>query len=188
MKLKMNENSIFAILLRSPWWMSAGIAAALFAATRLIVPAEYGPYAFFASLPFSVIAVYLGWQQLRAPSEARIGKAMEALRAMGWAEFSAAVQEAFGRDGYTVAPIATTGADLELGKSGRMTLVGCKRWKVARTGIEPLRELDSARNAREAHECIYIATGDFTETARSFAAEKGIRLLAGADLIEFLRV
>ena len=145
MKLKMNENSIFAVLLRSPWWMSAGIAAALFAATRLVLPAEYGPYAFFAALPFFVIAGYLGWQQLRAPSEARITQAMEALRAMAWTEFSAAVEEAFRREGYTVARIAAAGADLELTKAGRVTLVACKRWKVARTGIEPLRELDSAR-------------------------------------------
>jgi len=188
MKLKMNENSIFAVLLRSPWWLSAGIAAALFSATRLILPAEYSSYAFFAALPFFVIAGYLGWKALRAPSEARVAQAMEALRATGWAEFSTVVQEAFRRDGYTVAPIAAAGADLELGKAGRTTLVACKRWKVARTGIEPLRELDSARQVREAHDCAYIATGEFTETARAFATQKGIRLIAGAELAGLLRL
>jgi restriction system protein len=182
MKLKMNQNSIFAVLLRSPWWMSGGIGAVLFAGTRLALPAEYAPYAFFASLPFFVIAAYVGWQHLRAPSEARIAQEMEALRSMGWGEFSAAVQEAFRRDGYVVTPIGASGADLELGKAGRTTLVACKRWKVARTGIEPLRELESVRQAREAHECVYIATGEVTETARAFAAEKGIRLLSGAEL------
>lgn len=187
MKLKMNENSIFAVLLRSPWWMSGGIGAALFALTRLVLPSEYGPYAFFASLPFFVIALYLGWQQIRAPSEARIAQAMEALRAMGWANFSAAVEEAFGRDGYAVAQSSKAGADFELAKSGRITLVACKRWKVARTGIEPLRELDSARISREAHECVYIATGEFTETARAFAAEKSIKLLSGAELAKLVR-
>ena len=29
MKLKMSQNSIFAVLLRSPWWMSAGVALVL---------------------------------------------------------------------------------------------------------------------------------------------------------------
>jgi restriction system protein len=188
MNLKMNQNSIFAMLLRSPWWVSGGVAAALFTATRLVLPEEYGPYAFFASLPFFVIAVYTGWQQLRAPSEARIAVAMEALRAMSWTEFSAAVEEAFRRDGYGVARSNTTGADLELTKSGRVTLVGCKRWKVARTGIEPLRELDSTRRRYEAQECVYIATGEFTDTARSFATEKSIRLLSGAELAKALRL
>jgi restriction system protein len=184
MKLKMNENSIFAVLLRSPWWISAGIAAALFTATRLIVPAEYGPYAFFAALPFIVIAGYLGWQALLAPSEARTSRAMEALRALAWTDFSAAVEEAFRREGYGVARIGAAGADLELTKAGRVTLVACKRWKVARTGIEPLRELAAARQSREAHECIYIATGEITDTARAFASEQKITLLNGAELMK----
>jgi restriction system protein len=188
MKLKMNENSIFAVLLRSPWWLSAGIAGALFTGARLALPADYAFYAFFVSLPFFVIAVYTGWQQLRAPSEARIVQTMEALRTMSWAELSAAVEEAFRRDGYAVVPIGAAGADFELAKSGRLTLVACKRWKVVRTGIEPLRELASARKAREAHECVYIATGEFTDTARSFAAEKSIRLVSGAELARILRL
>jgi restriction system protein len=187
MKLKMNENSIFAVLLRSPWWVSGGIGAALFAGTRLVLPEEFGPYAFFVSLPFSVIAVYTGWQQLRAPSAASIGQRMEALRAMSWAEFSAALDEAFRRDGYTVAPGSAAGVDIDLTKSASVTLVACKRWKVARTGIEPLRELDSVRRGRGAQECIYIATGEFTDTAISFAAEKNIRLLSGAELARLVR-
>ena len=188
MKLKMNENSIFALLLRSPWWVSGGVAAAVFTATRLVLPEEYGPYAFFAALPFFVIAVVTGWQHLRAPSEAKVGRAMEDLRAMSWTEFAAAVEEAFRRDGYGAARTNAAGADFELSKSGRLTLVGCKRWKVARTGIEPLRELDSARRRQEAHECVYIATGEFTDTARSFATEKSIRLLSGAELAKALRL
>ena len=188
MNLKMNQNSIFAILLRSPWWLSAGIAGALFTGARLALPADYAFYAFFVSLPFFVIAVYTGWQQLRAPSEATTAQTMEALRAMSWAEFSAAVEEAFRRDGYAVASIGAAGADFEFAKAGRMTLVACKRWKVARTGIEPLRELDSLRRVREAHECAYVATGEFTDTARSFATEKSIRLLSGAELARALHL
>jgi len=187
MKLKMNENSIFAVLLRSPWWLSAGIAAALFAATRLILPSEYSPYAFFAALPFFVIAGYLVWQALRAPSEDRIAKEMEALRAMGWVEFSAAVEEAFRREGYGVARVAASGADLELTKAGRVTLLACKRWKVARTGIEPMRELAAARESREAHEAIYIATGEITDNARTFASEQKITLLNGPALMKVMR-
>jgi restriction system protein len=184
MNLKMNQNSIFAVLLRSPWWISGGIALALFTAARLALPAEFALYAFFIALPFAVIAAYTAWQALRAPSETRVAQAIEAVRALSWAEFSRAVSEAFARDGYTVQPIAAGGADFALVKSGRTTLVGCKRWKAARTGIEPLRELESAKRSREAHECIYIATGDLTDTARAFAAQNNIRLMTGPDLMK----
>ena len=188
MKLKMNQNSIFAILLRLPWWLSAGIAAALFAGARLALPAEYSLYAFFIALPFLVIAIHLGWVQLRAPSEAGIAKAMEQARAMAWSDFSAAVEQAFSREGHAVMRSGRNGADFQLDKAGRITLAACKRWKVARTGIEPLRELVSARQAADAHECVYIATGEFTDTARTFAAEKNIRLVAGAELARLLRL
>ena len=188
MKLKMNQNSIFAILLRSPWWLSAGIAAALFAGARLALPEEYSFYAFFVALPFLVIALHLGWVQLRAPSEAGIAKAMERLRAMTWSDFSTALEQGFGREGYAVMRSARNGVDFQLDKAGRTTLAACKRWKVARTGIEPLRELDVARQAVEAQECIYIATGEFTDTARAFALEKNIRLVSGAELTKMLRL
>jgi restriction system protein len=187
MKLKMNQNSLFAILLRSPWWVSGGIAAVLFTAARIVLPEQYGLYAFFVALPFFVIAVHVAWKQLRAPSESTIAAAMEAVRGMSWNDFSAAVEGAYQGEGYTVARVATAGADFELAKGGRTTLVSCKRWKVARTGIEPLRELDAAKEAREAHEAVYIATGEVTENARSYAAEKKIHVLHDAELMKLVR-
>jgi restriction system protein len=187
MKLKMNQNSLFAMLLRSPWWVSGGIAAALFTAARIVLPEQYGPYAFFVALPFWVIAAYVGWQQLRAPSESAIAAKMEAVRAMTWNDFSAALEAAYQGEGYTVARIASAGADFELARGGRTTLVSCKRWKVARTGVEPLRELDAAKAAREAHEAVYIATGEVTDNARSYAAEKNIQVLRDAGLMNLVR-
>ncbi|HYR33109.1 MAG TPA: restriction endonuclease, partial [Burkholderiales bacterium] len=75
------------------------------------------------------------------------------------------------------------GADFELVQGSRSTLVACKRWKAMRTGIEPLRELEDARRAREAAECIYVATGEVTAQARAFAAERNIRVVEGAELV-----
>jgi len=181
----MNKNSLFAVLLRSPWWISISVAAGIFVLAKSLLPEAYAPYGMFASLPFIVIGNYAAWQQLRAPSAASIATTLEALRALSWEDFSRAIEEAFRRDGYVVTRLDGAGADLELTKAGRVSLVGCKRWKVARTGIEPLRELDATRQAREAHECIYVAAGDVTDNARAFAAEKNIRLLHDADLAKF---
>ena len=144
------------------------------------------PYAVFIALPFIVIGCVAGWRQLRAPSAERTAGTLESLRTLSWDEFSGALENAFRRDGYDVSRPGIAGADLELTKSGRVSLVGCKRWKVARTGVEPLRELDAVRQAREAHECIYVAAGEITDPARAFAAEKRIRLLHDAELASLL--
>ena len=82
--------------------------------------------------------------------------------------------------------IAASNADFELVQGARSTLVACKRWKAMRTGIEPLRELEEARRMREAHACIYVAAGEITEQARTFATEKRINLLQGPELATLL--
>ena len=56
------------------------------------------------------------------------------------------------------------------------------RWKVARTGVEPLRELHAAMIARDAQACIYVAAGEVTDTARAFAEKENIRLVHDAEL------
>ena len=89
MKLTLKENSLFGILLRSPWWASALGAAAAFGVTRLFMPPEF---ALFAASPFLVIMVYVVWKQLRAPSARHIAARLERLRAMPWDEFAEAIE------------------------------------------------------------------------------------------------
>ena len=184
MKFGMAKNSIFAILLRSPWWFSFLIAAITFAAARAFIPAVY---ALFSTLPFLVIGCYTAWKQSRAPSPARVAGTLESLRALSWDDFSGELEEVFLRSGYEVKRLSGKsggGADLELTKSGRVSLVGCKRWKVARTGVEPLRELRAAMLAREAQGCIYVAAGEITDTARAYAEKEMIRLVHDAELAQ----
>jgi len=186
MKLRMHENSLFAILLRSQWWISVAIAAGLTVVARLVVPSDYSIHALFVGVPFLVIGAVAGWRQLRSPSAARVARTLEAVRAMSWGDFSGAMEEAFRRDGYTVNRLNGAAADFELAKAGRTALAACKRWKVARTGIEPLRDLYAAKRARDAHECMYVATGEVSDSARAFAVEKNIRLLEAAELARLL--
>lgn len=184
MKLAMHRSSLFAILLRSPWWASVAVAIGVVAGMRLVLPEVY---AFFSAAPFLVVAALAAWQQLRAPSAAKVAQRLEALRAQPWEAFAGAVESAFRRDGYAVSRLDGREADFELTKSGRVSVVSCKRWKVARTGIEPLRELDAARRRREAHHCIYIAAGDVTENAVAFSAKHSVTLLRGAELVRLLK-
>jgi restriction system protein len=182
-RLKMHEGSLFAILLRSPWWASALAALATAAAARFFVPAVY---AAFSALPFLVIAAIVAWRQLRAPSARRVAQAIERLRAMPADEAAAAMEEGFRRQGYAVKRLAGERADFALERSGRTALVACRRWKATRTGLEPLRELDEMRRAQDAHECMYVAAGEVTEQARRFAMQKGIRLLEGVELAKLV--
>lgn len=175
----MAKESLFSILSRSPWWVSVLIAAALFALVQLFLPVIAG---LAAALPFLAIAAYCGWRELRAPGVADTATMLGKLRAMSWENFSAVIAEAFRRDGYQVTEIEGGGADLELRKDGKLSLASCKRWKVAHTGVGPLRELHEAVQATDAHEGIYVTAGDFTATARGFAAGKALQLLNDAAL------
>ena len=184
MQLKMHDNSLFAILLRKPWWVSGLVAAAIFGLLRHFLSWDF---ALFGAGPFIAISVWVAWKALRAPSAARIAKTLERLRGQSWDDFSRAIEEAYRRDGYTVSRLGDARADFEMVQGPYSTLVACKRWKAMRTGIEPLRELQAVREAREAHHCVYVATGEITEQARAFAVEKGINLLQGRELAVLVR-
>jgi restriction system protein len=178
--LKLNDNSLFAILLRSPWWVSFALASGVFFLARLFVPPVY---AAFVPLPFLVIGCVVVWRQLRKPSARRLAARLEALRAMTREEFAAALEQGFRRQGYGVSRM---GSDLQLTKSGRVSLVDCRRWKATRTGVEPLREAHALAEKREAQELIYIAAGEVTDNARAFAKEKNIRLVGDAELAQLV--
>ena len=185
MKLKMHENSLFAVLLRAPWWVALLVTFGIFGVARMLLPDKYAAYSTFLALPTAVIAVVAAWRQFRAPSAARVEAALERLRAMSWEAFAAALEEGFQREGYAVKRISGA-ADFELEKGGRVSLAAAKRWKASRTGVEPLRELHSAGEAPHladgAAACLYLCVGDITDTARSLAAEKKIRLVEGLEL------
>ncbi|MGH8746548.1 MAG: restriction endonuclease, partial [Burkholderiales bacterium] len=117
---------------------------------------------------------------------AALERKLKALHALSWDAFAPRLEQAWRREGYQVARFGGAGADYELSKAGRNTLVACKRWKASRTGVEPLRELAAAAKAHRAADCAYLALGEVTATAREFAAGKAIRLLQGAELAKLL--
>ena len=186
MKWEMAENSLFAILLRSQWWISAGIAAMIIAVALASLPDQYKVIGAVGGAPFLVIAAMAGWKQMRRPSSGRIDKTREAVRAMTWVDFASALEAGYRRDGYEVKRVSETAADFEIRKDWRTALVSGKRWKVARTGVEPLRELKAAKDLREANDCVYITIGEITDNARKFAAENKIVMVGGAELARLL--
>jgi restriction system protein len=186
LKLKMAKNSLFAILLRSPWWASLLLAGGLALLARLVLPERFAIAGALGTLPFVVIAAMAAWKQLRAPSAAQVENCLRQLSAMSARDFGDALETAFRHQGHEVQRLKAGAAELELSRGGQRTLVGLRRWKAASTGIEPLRELHAAMLRHEADGCIYVAGGEISEKAIAFAKEKNIRLLGRLELAQLV--
>jgi restriction system protein len=192
-KLQMAKNSLFAILLRSPWWISLVIAVLLGALAGALLPDPYRTAGFLSGFPFVVIAAMSAWRQRQLPSAARIEQTRAAVSAMAWPAFAALLEQAFQRDGHTIVsrePRATPSLDFVLERKGRRMLVCARRWKSARAGIEPLRALQAARDAVDddmPNDALFISLGEPTDSARTFAAEHRIAFWQAAELAQALR-
>jgi restriction system protein len=183
----MAEKSLFAILLRSPWWISIAIALGLAMAATALLPEAYRVVGAVSGLPFLVIGMIAAARQWRQPSAARVEQTVQALGAMSWPDFATLLEAAFARDGHTVTRGTKAPVDFELERKGRVMLVSARRWKSARIGVEALRALQTAREAAEAPDALCICLGELTDTARPFAAANGITIWQAAELAEALR-
>jgi restriction system protein len=192
MKFQMAPNSLFAILLRSPWWVSMliGVVIGLFAVALL--PSDWRVAGALSGFPFLAIGAAAAWQQAKLPSAARIAQTQQAVAAMGWPAFAALLEQAFRRDGYTVTtpPRNATAVDFVLERKGRRMWVSARRWKSARTGVETLRALQAARDAGDddmPNDALCIGLGELTDSARPFAAEHRIAIWQAGELAQALQ-
>ncbi len=186
MRLKMAPNSLFAILLRSSWWISVAIALALVAAARALMPAQYWLFGAMGGLPFVAIAVIALVKQLGRPSSRRVEATLQSVGAMSWRDFSQAVEDGFTRDGYRVQRIDGA-ADFAVTRAGRTCLVAAKRWKAARHGEEALAALHAQMRAQGASGCTYIALGELSANAQRVARANGVDVMREEGLARLLR-
>ncbi|SDP67754.1 Endonuclease, HJR/Mrr/RecB family [Rhodoferax sp. OV413] len=187
MKFKMAPNSLFAILLRSPWWISMLLVLVFALASGALLPPQYVLFGAMGGLPFLVIGVLAAKRQWNTPSSARVTETRDRLAAMAWKDFANTLQAAYSAQGYTVTRINAKAADLRLEKNGSSSLVAAKRWKAANQGVEALRDLAADKQALGADQAIYISLGGVTDTAQRFAQEQGIQLLTDAGLTQLLK-
>ncbi len=186
-KFKMAEKSLFAVLLRSPWWVSFLVVGVIALAAGALLPREYAYVGAVGTLPIFVVGCIAAWRQLRAPSPAKVEEMLGAVNSMPWRQFSDALEAAWLRDGCTVDKPKSGPVDLRVAKGGQATLVSAKRWKAATHGIEPLRELHAAMQAEGAATGIYVMTqGQLSDNARLFARDNGITVLQGPGVANLL--
>jgi restriction system protein len=178
----MSEKSLFAVLLRSPWWISFVLVAVIALAAGALLPKEYAGVGMLGGFPFFVIGCMAMWRQRNLPSAAELEKGMSMISSMGWRDFSALLETAFTRQGYVVKHL-NGAADMQLEKKGVLTVVSAKRWKAAALGVESLRELVAARDALEARNCVCITLGQVSAKANEYAEQNRITLISDADLV-----
>lgn len=186
MKLKMSENSLFAILLRSSWWISFCVVAVITLASFALLPKEYVAFGVMGSIPFLVIGLMTARKQWHAPNPARVAEALAQSGAMSWRDFSAQMQATYTQQGFAVTRLNSPAADFALLKNSQTTLVSCKRWKAASQGVDGLRDLLAAKEAQGAQQCTYVSLVPVSDTARRFAVAQQVKLLCDQDLGRFL--
>ena len=186
MKLKMAKNSLFAILLRSPWWISMAVVAVFALASAALLPPKYVVFGLMGAIPFLVIGGVAAYREMRAPSQKTIDLTLAAAAAMSWREFNQTLEQAYRRLGYEVRPSKAAAVDLELTRNAQTTLVSAKKWKAASHGIEPLRALSGARQTQDASHCIYVTLGELNDQTRRFAQHNTIELVNGAALVQLI--
>ena len=186
MKFKMSEKSLFAVLLRSPWWISIALVGVFGLAARALLPAPYFIFGAMGAFPFLAIGLIAAWRQWHAPDPAQIEQALASATTLSWAEFSAAVEAGYQRQGFAVERLKSAPADFQLTRAGRTTLVQCKRWKAAALGVDTLRELVAAQHAAGGDQSAVIALAPLTQAARRYAQEHGVHATTGPELAVLL--
>lgn len=186
MKFQMAPHSLFAILLRKPWWVSLLVAVLLGLVSAALLPADLKMGGALGGLPFVVLAAVALKRQWHLPSAREIERIEAAVRQMPWEAFRAALERGFANDGYEVS--AGAGAvDLVLRKDGRQVLVGARRWKAARQGEEALQGLQAAAAQSGAGSVMLVALGELTPGAQRLARAHGVEVVGAASLARCLR-
>ena len=191
MKFKMAPNSLFAILLRSPWWISFLIAAVVSMICAALLPKNLVVFGVMGTLPFLVTGFVALKRQWNAPTAAQVEAELARVSSLSWRDFSAELVTKFEKQGYVVERLTggTGGrkegagegaADFRLTKLGQTTLVAAKRYKAASHGVEPLQALVAQKEALGADRAIYVCLGSLSEQAAKYAKDHAVAVGFGS--------
>lgn len=182
---KMREGSLFAVLLRSPWWYSVLIAVMLISISLLLVGSRFVIFGIALGIPFLIIAALSAYQQLQRPGTKRILEVVESARKMSSKQIAAKIADHYEQQNFDITPFKGNAADLEIERGRHKFLLCSKRFKAANTGIEPLKQLVASGEKIEATRYLYVALGTVTDNARTYARENDIELVQAEALTEF---
>lgn len=182
----MAPNSLFAILLRSRWWLSFALAGVVTLLCMALLPANIAPFGVLAATPLWIVGGIAAWRQLRAPSPAQVERLLEACANQAWRDFAQQLESAWRAEGYAVQAVNEGVVDFRLERAGQTTLVSARRWKAALHGVEPLRALQAARTRQSAAAAVYVALQPLGENAALYARDQQLVVLSDQALATLL--
>ncbi|MEG0922067.1 MAG: restriction endonuclease [Comamonas sp.] len=186
MKFKMAENSVFAILLRSSWWISVVVGAIIALLCVALLPKDIKFVGAAGSLPFFIIGIIAAKRQWKEPSAAQSEALLAKATMLPSRDLLAWLTRAWQAEGYTVIARKQADADLELTRGDEITLVLTKRSKAAVHGVEPLRALYDAARQAGASSAYVLLQGELSDNARLFARDHNIAVLQNKELVALL--
>ena len=184
MKWKMSERSLFAILLRSPWWVSFLLVAVISTVAFALLPNDFKFVGVLSSFPFAVVGTIAAWRQRSQLSSVEAEALQSAMAGMNWREFSTLLKQAFVKEGYTVTAVPPSDGlgDFLLTRQGQTTLVCAKRWKAAAWGIDNMQTLLSEKEAHGASHLMCVSLLATPNTLKKFATQQPVTWLSGQAL------
>ena len=197
------NSSFFNLLTKAPWWLSVVFAAISYVGLTHILPnVETGNpmkdmifKAFLYASPFFAVIFLLAtpfafFKSRRKRKLLDNQQDINSIKALSWKEFEELVAEAYRRKGFRVIENGfgpDGGIDVKLIKNNQTTLVQCKQWRSRNVGVAVIREMFGVLTAEKAYKVIIICCGEFTRDAVSFAENKPIELITGAELLSIVK-
>jgi len=185
MAFKISQGSLFAVLLRSPWWYSVLVGFFLIGLSAAVFGGQYVALGIFSALPFFGIAGFSGFKQSQRPSQKRMLEVDQMARKIPARQIAEKIAESYIEKRYDSRVFSGKEAELELERGNRKLLLCSKRFKAANTGVEPLKQLVSVGENVEATGYLYVALGDISAPAWDYAQQNDIELIQADRLAAF---
>lgn len=185
MAFRMNQNSLFAILLRSPWWYAVLIGIFVIAVSLAIAGGKFLLLGIFGAIPFLGIGAYAGHKQAQLPSQKRVLEVTSEARKMPAKQIAEKVADSYIQERYDSEVFNGGAAELVLTRGQHKLLLASKRFKAGNTGIAPLKELVAAGESAEATGYLYVALGDISDAAWDYAKQNNIEVIQASRLTAF---
>lgn len=186
-------------LIRHPFWVSiiftGGVLLFSFIAPGFIHNSRISNSVIVLSYWFSgyilLVGLYGLFSRILRRNLLNSQKDLQAISKLSWQEFENLVCDIYRKQGYKVqefgGPRADGGIDAKIWKNGKIGIVQCKHWKRTSISVSLIREHYGVLMSESAQEGKFITLGDFTRSAKTFAANKPIELITGIQLVAMLR-
>lgn len=181
----MSQNSLFAILLRSPWWYSALIGFVFIAISLAFFGGQYLLLGIFGAIPFFGVAGHVGYKQSKLPSQKRVSEVEAQARGMRSSQIAQKIAQSYTDARFDSEVFKGDAADLMLIRGNRTYLLCTNRFKVGNTGVEPLKQLVAAGEKAEATGYLYVALGGVSAAAKDYAEQNDVELIQASRLAQY---